>query len=1337
MSFWYFNIQTNSNSKMFNEDILPFLTQDSDHNDNNNDFIHTSAGATNVCISEVGWSEQAEWIEIYNPKDTSVDVTNWQIVDGDNSTVEIDFSALNPNPLTTIGTGEVITIGHSDGTQSDIHPPNYTTGMYNDFINGGDDIILRDDEGNFQDVVIFLDYNNSGIDLTYPTWYWNSDPFEETTDVDGSIQRINSSMVIEDNNLASDWEYTSSPTNGTLPQYNPLTPNISSILISEVMYGGDGSEWVEIYNNESEDVYIGECTLYSYTEANEVQIPSDITLPSHETYIIGEIASANHSATLSLDESGDVLVLKNSSDVVVDAVVWGTGNSTFSTGPGTDWNDSNNATGDLAEGSGIFRYQLSQTMLSDTNSSNDWYPTSEPTPHGFYEIRVGDVLISEVYPRESGNYEFVEIYNNLSWPITLDGMKVYDYGGDDDEIIFTGNITVDPRDVIVAGENSSFDYVVDTTITDYYEDLVLYLGSTELDVMIFGDDEENTYPRGPDSGWEGITNVTKPSEDGISMQRINGSDFELVDTNTSDDWETDDYTPGYIPNYVPPPPPGNASSVLITEVMINPKKDEYDYEYVEIYNTLDHSIDISNWSLWDSEDWNDSPMVSLPEDLILPAHTYFLFADNATAIHLEYGFEGLNHSESISLTNSEPNDIILADTYKNIIDRVAYHTKSTDYFWDPLFPDNSWKNYDDGVYMGHEDNSIQRLFDPYNNNEYIDETNSSRDWRYDVAPTPGNHTDNAYFLSKPFVENASVITFSSPDNSYDAITYLFRSANSTLDISVYQFTSWWLLQELIDAMDRGVQVRLILEDYFPGASVRNGGGDEAYEQVYVAEQVENHTNGLVRWENKGWRYTHAKYFIVDGEVIVISTENFKYTGIPKDSSAGNRGWGIAVNNTNIAQQYEKVFNLDWEYSLPINETDLVDGIENKEIIHGSYQSPEGIGSFRNISVTNAKIQTLVGPDETISVLVDLIDSATESIYCEIFYLYPTWDDYYGGENNNPLMRALIDASFRGVDVKVILDSKYYNIEDENNNDEAFAVLQSAGIDVAYSNNINGIQKFHVKAFIVDEEAVMISSVNWNEKSTTENREMGIIVNSTEVASYYLTIFNYDLEEYSSGTLYGTQELIIQLATINYITMHGQGPHTWIYWLPIFSLIYFGILITGYYIRRRKELEKTKEELKRIKSIEKQPKMEEETKIKNVPIEVENIRSTINKYYGKDVNVYHLKPNGESFDHLEPSEFIKDYIQINDNLIEIGHLLRPIPRILVLKYEKGKYLVIEGELELQFALFDQSLKAKISQLEDKIQAIDDYQKTPLDDLIAELQAKINQQRSVISKLEEKH
>ncbi|MHA1284769.1 MAG: lamin tail domain-containing protein [Promethearchaeota archaeon] len=1044
-----------------------------------------------------------------------------------------------------------------------------------------------------------------------------------------------------------------------------------TILISEVMYGGSDLEWIELFNYGDYILNLEGLKLFSYINDNNTIIPNFIIHPK-ETIVIGEdSAIVDISKNISLNDVGDVLILNNTDGNIIDVVCWGNGANGFIYGAQNGWINSNNATGGLPEGSSIFRYNLTRKILSETNSSKDWYTTSSPTPGSYYKITSGDILFSEIGMFESD--EFIELYNNFTWPVTLDGMIIYDYGGSTTEIAFSGSIVIPPRNVIVVGDSSTYNYTDSISLNNNYEDLVIYRDSSRnyvLDVIIYGNSITNTYPRGPDTGWNDNKNVTGEFSEGYSLNRINGSNYELQDTNTSADWIVQPINPFIKPKYIEPGIPG---SVLITELMINVDDDysETGREYIELYNPTDQDIDLSYYTLRRSKYWSN-PEVEFTPGTVIHAKSYLTVLDDYTLCNEIYDIVGDYFEDSFTLTESEPSDIILADIYENIIDHVAWRTSSQNYS-NPL---NSYSWKDEGVYKGSDGKALARLYDPYNGDVYID-TNSSSDWRYNVYPSIGRHTNTTYFLSTPFSGSARIIAFNSPDNSFNAFKCLIGSAKKSIDICVYQFTSTYILEELINAMNRGVKVRLILEDGYPGASVYTGGTSVANEVVYVAREINNHENGSVRWESKKFfSYTHAKYMIIDNETVVISTENFKPTGIPKETSAGNRGWGIAVNNSKLAGKYLAVFNFDWSLGINFNIDDIkIAPQANYEILQGDYKP---ISDYKIYNIVG-RFQTVIGPDETIDVIVNLINRANSSIYAELFYLYPTWTGFFGGENNNPFLKALINASSRGVVIKVILDSTFYNIEGDNNNDEAASILRAHGIEVKYSKNENGIEKFHVKALVVDEKVVMISSLNWAENSATNNREIGIIVSSMDVASYYVNLFNYDWENLSDKNIPESAEEAEELIK----------TYTWLFWLPIATIVFLAISIVGYLIRREKEIQMVKAliDKDKLKEMTKDIKAEIEKKKKYIPIDLEDIRNKIEQVYGAAAWVSHLDFNGAPLDDVEPSEFVQEYIKRNHELIEIGQPLNPLPEIVILKYGPQNYIAIESYLNLNIRMFE--------------------------------------------------
>jgi len=854
-------------------------------------------------------------------------------------------------------------------------------------------------------------------------------------------------------------------------------------------------------------------------------------------------------------------------------------------------------------------------------------------------------------------------------------MRIRDYGGNNDEVIFSGSIIIPARDVITAGDSLSFNFTTSISLTNTYEDLVLYdAENIELDVIIYGNSITNTYPWGPGSGWIGPENATGGLTSGYSLNRLNGSNYEYKDTNSSADWVVMPISPGIKTEYIEP---ATAGSVLITELMINVDDDfsEIGGEYIELYNPTDSAVDLSFFTIRRSNYWSD-PEAELPGGTIIPAKTYLTLIEDYSVASSLYDIVG-SYLEigQIVLTDSDPSDVLLVDFYNHIIDHIAWRTSSQNYTntIDPL----SWT--DEGVYKGSDGQALARLYDPYNNDKYID-SNSSDDWRYNVYPSIGLHTNTTFFLSTPVSGDSKIYTFCSPDNSYNALKFLFGKAKKSIDICVYQFTSVYLLNELEDAMNRGVKVRLILEDGYPGGSVYTGGDSVAHESVYIATVIDAHENGSVRWESKKFfTYTHAKYCIIDNETIIVSTENFKATGIPRDNSAGNRGWGIAVNNTKIAKKYLAVYNFDWSIASIFDKDEVIAPSANYDIIEGNYEPYDDDFDNDNIfDVSNAKLQTVIGRDEAINVIVDLINKANESLYAELFYLFPTWSGYFGGENNNPFLKALLSAAQRGVKIKIIFDSTFYNIDGDNNNDEAATILKAHGIEVQYSKNENGIEKFHVKAFIIDEKIVMISSMNWAENSATNNREIGIIVFSSQVASFYVGLFEYDWDKLSTSDL---SELTNATEDIN--------TYTWVVWLPILTTVFIIFSIGGYLLRYRKEESEYKRRVAKdkAKELSRNIKAELIEAKKSIPINLEEIRNALNYVYGATVWISHLDSKGMNLDEVEPSDFVRLYIEKNHNLIKTGEPLNPLPEIVILKYGPNNYIAIESYLNLTVRLFE--------------------------------------------------
>lgn len=139
--------------------------------------------------------------------------------------------------------------------------------------------------------------------------------------------------------------------------------------------------------------------------------------------------------------------------------------------------------------------------------------------------------------------------------------------------------------------------------------------------------------------------------------------------------------------------------------------------------------------------------------------------------------------------------------------------------------------------------------------------------------------------------------------------------------------------------------------------------------------------------------------------------------------------------------------------------------------------------------------------------IDMIESAENYVYVlqYLAFLYPGHPEYAPSR----LYSSLIDAHGRGVNVKVLLD------DTPSENVETKLYLESNGLDVKMDG---GAIKLHSK-LIVSDDRILLGSTNWGYRSTTENHETNLKVESIPVGLYFKGYFE-DL--WSDPAVYPTE-----------------------------------------------------------------------------------------------------------------------------------------------------------------------------------------------------------------------
>lgn len=340
--------------------------------------------------------------------------------------------------------------------------------------------------------------------------------------------------------------------------------------------------------------------------------------------------------------------------------------------------------------------------------------------------------------------------------------------------------------------------------------------------------------------------------------------------------------------------------------------------------------------------------------------------------------------------------------------------------------------------------------------------------------------------------SASVEVFTSPENSLAAVSSFLEGANN-LKIASYTFTSPEIASSLIQMAEKGADIAILLE-------AKPAGG-------FVGEELlcELQNNGIeIMLYDGAFRFMHAKYMIKEtdiGKAVLVSTENFGTSGFPADRE-GNRGWGVVIKDEETANQFTDLFDDDMLESTPF-VCDI-----NYTFNYGSFDY-----NYYPILYANQDVEAIFAPD-AVNPVLELIESAQSFLYIEQFYVYRYWGSKSQGYTDNLFLEAAIDKARQGVEVKILLDSYWYNVEKDDPTSNYYTaeyvnnVSRTEGLNLeARLADLSDYEKFHTKGMVID-NSVLISSINWNENSPRNNREVGVVV-SGNAAEYFADIFMQD------------------------------------------------------------------------------------------------------------------------------------------------------------------------------------------------------------------------------------
>ena len=375
------------------------------------------------------------------------------------------------------------------------------------------------------------------------------------------------------------------------------------------------------------------------------------------------------------------------------------------------------------------------------------------------------------------------------------------------------------------------------------------------------------------------------------------------------------------------------------------------------------------------------------------------------------------------------------------------------------------------------------------------DTNTVADWHHRWSRLGGS----TFCYENTLSSTGTITPVIGPENGLVDLLAWIDGATSTLEVHMYQLHEPHLVEAMIRAQERGVEVTVVL-DY----------GDNWWTEYNMDTHQGMATTLLAAGVDVFWfgdtgenpyAYIHSKVAVRDNESVWIGSGNWKSSSHPEPGMPGNRDWGVIVEDAALASMVQQHLGYDEDgnknHITPVSLSDAPDG----------WSMPATgavVGSTSTGIATDYDATLMVCPDTCIDDLVTMLADADEEILLSLQYLDIDWS-YGWGEN--PIVSALEDAAQRGVRLRLILNGAYLD-EDiqsvvDTMNEEWNFTLGYDTAAIVMSGDSESVTKLHNKGAIVDGEHVLISSINWGDSALVRNREMGLLISSTEVADVFI------------------------------------------------------------------------------------------------------------------------------------------------------------------------------------------------------------------------------------------
>ncbi len=295
----------------------------------------------------------------------------------------------------------------------------------------------------------------------------------------------------------------------------------------------------------------------------------------------------------------------------------------------------------------------------------------------------------------------------------------------------------------------------------------------------------------------------------------------------------------------------------------------------------------------------------------------------------------------------------------------------------------------------------------------------------------------------------------------DACKTLLKNINEaqdSIDFAIYGINEQdKIFNALVNAQKRGVKVRWVTDlnerkrnIYYDTYSLMHK--IPTYKTDYFSQQKE--AERTKDFEFPQTAIMHNKFFIFDNKKVFTGStniSNYCLTGY-------NSNVALLINSTDVAKVYKQEF---------------------EQMYSGKFHNEKlAVFNNENIKLEDSIVSIYFSPvnKTTTEKIIPLIKKSKNYIYIPAFYL-----------TRKSIIYELIDAKKRGVEVKIIVDEtsvkgKYVDID----------FIRKGGLDIKIENWAG---KMHMKSMIIDDEILIIGSMNFTKQGENINDENCLIIKS--------------------------------------------------------------------------------------------------------------------------------------------------------------------------------------------------------------------------------------------------